>query len=42
MVVDNDDEEVNNVISESSFGCLTHVKVVDHLIYLSKNDIKER
>jgi hypothetical protein len=41
MVVDNNDAEVNNVISETSFGCLKIVKIVDHLIYLSKSDIKE-
>jgi hypothetical protein len=41
-VMGNDDEAVNNVISETSFGCLTIVKVLDHLIYLSKTDIEEQ
>ena len=42
MVVGKDDEAVNNVISESSFGCHMIVKVLDHRIYLSKTDIEER
>jgi len=42
MVVGNDDEAVNDEISETSFSCLTVVKVLDHLIYLSKTDIEER
>jgi hypothetical protein len=42
MVMGNDDEAVNNVISETSFGCLTIVKVLDIVIYLSKTDIEER
>lgn len=37
----NNDEAVNNVISETRFGCLGIVKVVDHLIYLRKTDIEE-
>jgi hypothetical protein len=37
----NDDEAVNNVISETRFGWLRIVKVVDHLIYLRKTDIEE-
>jgi len=41
MVMGNDDEAVNNVISETSFGCLTSVKVLDNVIYLSKTDIEE-
>jgi hypothetical protein len=42
IVMGNDDEEVINVISETSFGCHTIVEVLDHLIYLSKTDIEER
>jgi hypothetical protein len=42
MEMGNDDKAVNNVISETSYGCLTIVKVLDHPIYLSKTDIEER
>jgi hypothetical protein len=42
MVMGNDDEAVNNVISETSFGCCTIVKIWDHVIYLSNTDIEER
>jgi hypothetical protein len=42
MVMGNDDEAVNNVISETSIGCLTIVEVLNHVIYLSKTDIEER
>jgi len=42
MVVGKDDEAVNYVISATTFGCLTFVEVVDHLIYLCGPDIPER